>query len=70
MKTSLFVLLCLLPTYVECANGTQAKALRTRIFDTNDYDKKIRPADDQSDATGTLIVMIIYSHPIRFKIRN
>ena len=52
MKTSLFVLLCLLPTYVECANGTQAKALRTRIFDTNDYDKKIRPADDQSDATG------------------
>ena len=52
MQSAVFVLLCLLPT-VECANGTEAKALRTKIFDTDGYDKKIRPADNQSDATGT-----------------
>ena len=47
------ILLCCLPAYVESANGTEAKALRTKIFDTDGYDKKIRPADNQSDATGT-----------------
>ena len=33
-------------------NGTQAKALRVKLFDTDGYDKKIRPANDQTDPTG------------------
>lgn len=53
MKTKLFVLLFILPTYVECANGTQAKALQTRLFDG--YNKKIRPAENQHDATEVYV---------------
>ena len=33
-------------------DGAQAKALRQKIFETDDYDKKIRPVTDQTDPTG------------------
>ena len=36
-----------------CATGTDAKNLRTQLFVTDGYDKKVRPSNDQSDPIGT-----------------
>ena len=57
MKIAIFTILAILPNGILCQNGTQAKALRKQIFETQEYDKKILPADDQTDATGNVCRM-------------
>lgn len=55
MKIAIFTILAILPNGILCQNGTQAKALRKQIFETQEYDKKILPADDQTDATEVYV---------------
>ncbi|XP_053399145.1 neuronal acetylcholine receptor subunit alpha-3-like [Mercenaria mercenaria] len=48
----LFGILAVLSAQIEygfCANGADAKNLRTKLFVTDGYDKKVRPTNNQSD---------------------
>ena len=52
MRGALLVIMGIYPFVVRSQTGLQAKALRTKLFDTDGYDKKILPAVDQTDAKG------------------
>ena len=56
MKPALFfILYIIIPNPVESQEANDAKALRVQIFETDAYDKKIRPATNQSDSTGNVL---------------
>ena len=52
MLIALFLVLQNHLSMVEAQTGANAKALREKLFVTDKYDKKVRSANDQTDATG------------------
>ena len=54
------IVLCLLcysfVDLAEAQTGTNAKDMRQKLFVTNNYDKKVRPANDQTNPTGKSLV--------------
>ena len=52
---------------VETQTGANAKALREKLFVTDKYDKKVRSANDQTDATGKYETSITFKSVALFK---